>query len=1485
MKEENVDGDGRPPKRLVGFGEPVEGYSGLAPDVSALRRRRQSFRRSTFNNTVGAYQLFWVFCTIRKKRVMQAFSMWKFVVEMLRREEGKLDGNDNKATSKEFRDYQNMKKQCMEARFFARASQHKIKALEAKLNSVHNDKYLKEVATAKAKTDVSQELTAAIARAEVAEALVQKLESDMMGISTHNHESFAFPHNVAQQDKLQLPKPSPPPPRPGSRRQSAGDLLREKKKLVCFKLLLKSSAVDALKSYSTLSKAFYKWKYCGPNSVEASFRNRRMGGKFSAVTEKELAEHTNKTADTAARVILSVVGDENVAEAQLSKEVRELNMKMRSVQLQTFLSLLSVHWRLHWERRVYHTMNHWKNVALAQMGNDKDGIESYDREGTVSEKALVEAESKFDELKRKSDTYQASVKAHWTKTEEYMMKLKNMLSEEKQKRKLLKQDKTELLSEINSLKKQLDDVKKERSQLDFETVRRMMHVQRSLSYKSEGNNNNLLSVENDSLASQSPNSYAVKERGRAVSLERSPSQGGSNFPQSRNRAISLERSLSTPVHSPVSGRVSIGSKDLSPNKHQYTPPHNKPPRPSSYSYSPIKPHSSEKGTERIKSSESVTTSTQTDIDICSNIPRIDVQPDDQFVWKSDTVNADSANGGTRDDEIRIVSCSVPDKNGEVKVTNSENLRKNDSVDSVMLSSVAENRDENLDREMVDSFVAVDDLDQASQWEALYAQTQEQLATEIYAKEESQRSLEFAQHQLEALRAEDAQMKDIVSQLVQVANESTASHNETLAAIEKGVALSANLDSTGGIEVNNGDVDVTPPPIRRGGLIARRNSLSALGGFETMPTSTNTSIEDNSIIGRPSKYVRGRHQTYVLDNSKDESGGEVQVNFSSRSNKSIAFSSNVTQLSFGLSETNGGISDEESEDSNSHSATVIDMEKPILPDVDFSAILEEIEEEASAAKRIDELKLDMSTDSKPVNQALEAAMIAKLPKKKNGTHNSSGSSSVGLMTNSSRHDEKADPGTDVDRVVNTADPMDYIWKIISQQTESSLQSSGSTNVRVAIRMRPLNQREVDLHSSLCVSILNGMDLIIKDDETTIENKFSFDFCFDAKCSDAREPFAGNQQQVFDKLGLEVLTNAWNGYNASLFAYGQTGSGKSYSMMGSDDDPGIIPRVCMALFYLIRRHYETVASDINAGSNIEPSDRQYSVEASYLEIYNERIRDLLDPSRTNLRVREHPQTGVFVENLSTCAVESYKDVCDLLEMGLEQRTTASTNMNSESSRSHSVFTIVIRMQSLLASGKTAVRLCKLCLVDLAGSERAASTGATGARLKEGANINKSLSTLGRCISALAKAANASKEGEKVNIPFRESVLTWLLRESLCGNAKTAMLATISPADVNYGETLSTLRYANSAKMIATKAIVNEDPTTKIINELRKEVLRLREELSITQARGASPGSSTSDGGIASKKLNEKMKEHLLMAENALQTYAKAWEQKEVSYFWNG
>jgi hypothetical protein len=246
-------------------------------------------------------------------------------------------------------------------------------------------------------------------------------------------------------------------------------------------------------------------------------------------------------------------------------------------------------------------------------------------------------------------------------------------------------------------------------------------------------------------------------------------------------------------------------------------------------------------------------------------------------------------------------------------------------------------------------------------------------------------------------------------------------------------------------------------------------------------------------------------------------------------------------------------------------------------------------------------------------------------------------------------------------------LEDVWRTLSSTKVDS--TPMSTNVRVAVRMRPFNARETEMSAQRVVSMEGNTVRLIEDLSAGTEHQFSFDFCFDAAEKNESKSTAGSQKMVFDRLGMEVLSHAWSGFNACLFAYGQTGSGKSYSMMGNSTDAGIIPRVCRALFYMILRQ-----ADPDNGSGVEP--RSISVEADYLEIYNENIRDLLDSTKSNLRVREHPTTGVFVENLSSCAVESYEDVEDLLAMGLEQRTTAATNMNSESSRSHSVFTISIR-----------------------------------------------------------------------------------------------------------------------------------------------------------------------------------------------------------------
>ncbi|XP_038677292.1 kinesin-like protein KIF1B isoform X14 [Scyliorhinus canicula] len=379
-----------------------------------------------------------------------------------------------------------------------------------------------------------------------------------------------------------------------------------------------------------------------------------------------------------------------------------------------------------------------------------------------------------------------------------------------------------------------------------------------------------------------------------------------------------------------------------------------------------------------------------------------------------------------------------------------------------------------------------------------------------------------------------------------------------------------------------------------------------------------------------------------------------------------------------------------------------------------------------------------------------------------------------------------------------------------------------SVKVAVRVRPFNSRETGKDSK-CIIQMQGSSTSIINPRNPKESpkSFSFDYSYWSHTSPEDPDFA-SQSQVYNDIGKEMLQHSFEGYNVCIFAYGQTGAGKSYTMMGKQDKDheGIIPQLCEDLF-----------EKINDNNN---SDMSYSVEVSYMEIYCERVRDLLNPkTKGNLRVREHPLLGPYVEDLSKLAVTSYTDIADLMDAGNKARTVAATNMNETSSRSHAVFTIVFTQKRHdVETDLCTEKVSKISLVDLAGSERADSTGAKGTRLKEGANINKSLTTLGKVISALAEVDNAPSKSKKKKksdfIPYRDSVLTWLLRENLGGNSRTAMVAALSPADINYDETLSTLRYADRAKQIKCNAVINEDPNAKLIRELKDEVTRLKDLL---------------------------------------------------------
>uniref|UniRef100_A0A8C3R8E0 Kinesin family member 13A n=1 Tax=Cyanoderma ruficeps TaxID=181631 RepID=A0A8C3R8E0_9PASS len=417
----------------------------------------------------------------------------------------------------------------------------------------------------------------------------------------------------------------------------------------------------------------------------------------------------------------------------------------------------------------------------------------------------------------------------------------------------------------------------------------------------------------------------------------------------------------------------------------------------------------------------------------------------------------------------------------------------------------------------------------------------------------------------------------------------------------------------------------------------------------------------------------------------------------------------------------------------------------------------------------------------------------------------------------------------------------------------------TKVKVAVRVRPMNRRELDLNTK-CIVEMEGNQTVLHPPPSNAKQGervpnlsfcvllqvFAFDHCFWSMDESNTTKYAG-QEVVFKCLGEGILEKAFQGYNACIFAYGQTGSGKSFSMMGNAEQLGLIPRLCCALFQRI--------------SVEENESHTFKVEVSYMEIYNEKVRDLLDPkgSRQSLKVREYKVLGPYVDGLSQLAVTNFEDIESLMSEGNKSRTVAATNMNEESSRSHAVFNIIVT-QTLydLHSGNSGEKVSKVSLVDLAGSERVSKTGAAGERLKEGSNINKSLSTLGLVISSLAD--QAAGKGKNKFVPYRDSVLTWLLKDNLGGNSQTAMIATISPAADNYEETLSTLRYADRAKRIVNHAVVNEDPNARVIRELREEVEKLKEQLSQAEAMKA-------------PELKEKLEE----SEKLIKELTVTWEEK--------
>ncbi|XP_026204327.1 kinesin-like protein KIF17 isoform X3 [Anabas testudineus] len=370
--------------------------------------------------------------------------------------------------------------------------------------------------------------------------------------------------------------------------------------------------------------------------------------------------------------------------------------------------------------------------------------------------------------------------------------------------------------------------------------------------------------------------------------------------------------------------------------------------------------------------------------------------------------------------------------------------------------------------------------------------------------------------------------------------------------------------------------------------------------------------------------------------------------------------------------------------------------------------------------------------------------------------------------------------------------------------------GSESVKVVVRCRPLNDREKALGSKMALSMdLHRCQCFIEKPGAADEPPKQFTF-------DGTYFIDQTTEQMYNEIAYPLVEGVTEGYNGTIFAYGQTGSGKSFTMQGLSDPAsqrGVIPRA-----------FEHIFESIQCAENTK-----FLVRASYLEIYNEEIRDLLgNNTKQRLELKEHPERGVYVQYLSMHTVHSVGECERIILQGWKNRAVAYTLMNKDSSRSHSIFSIHLEICSTDEAGQDHLRAGKLNLVDLAGSERQSKTGATGERLREATKINLSLSALGNVISALV-------DGRSKYIPYRDSKLTRLLQDSLGGNTRTLMIACLSPADNNYEESLSTLRYANRAKSIQNRPRVNEDPKDALLREYQEEIKKLRALLS------GQPGSS--------------------------------------------
>eukprot|EP00759_Apiculatamorpha_spiralis_P006285 PhF_6_TR13670/c0_g1_i3/m.21967/K17914/KIF13; kinesin family member 13 len=469
---------------------------------------------------------------------------------------------------------------------------------------------------------------------------------------------------------------------------------------------------------------------------------------------------------------------------------------------------------------------------------------------------------------------------------------------------------------------------------------------------------------------------------------------------------------------------------------------------------------------------------------------------------------------------------------------------------------------------------------------------------------------------------------------------------------------------------------------------------------------------------------------------------------------------------------------------------------------------------------------------------------------------------------------------------------------------------SSGIQVYVRVRPFTKREIEEDSTSksapqpvleVTSDARGIVLFDPSSPNVERGQFAFDYCISPfksgvqldharggggnDSSDDEEDKAEQvQEEVHALVGVPILMASWQGFNGCVFAYGQTSSGKTYTMMGTKRDPGIIPRLCRQLFEKLEEQMESETHQ--GGKKVSTA-----VYVTYMEIYNEQVRDLLrvkpkgQPRFTsrfdqhavdeyqNLKVRQHPLQGPFVEGITKAEVTCWLECVQLIRAGNELRAQTQTGMNDNSSRSHAIFQIIVTHTEAMGAkvrGKavTTHRISKLNLVDLAGSERLVRSMVTGKHLTEATHINQSLSTLRKVVDALIQNTKAKNTGgKKVVIPYRESLLTWILADNFGGNSKTIMIATVSPAPSSWQETESTLRYASVARGVVNRIRVNEDPSAKLIRELQTQLRSLQEEMVQIRSGTLSGSVGDAEGSIRHVRVQE-LEEYIDMNHKAIE-----------------